>query len=267
MKKSLLATVAAVALIAGPGVVAAQSSKDKEPAAKPAASETKGGAEMNKNADRSAQNKGKAETSGAGSAEMNKGADSNKAGAQMKGQAQSTGAGSEMKSDNKADTGSKAQTTGQGSSEQKAAPAGRSATEKSGTTERSGATTQQSGTTNRATSGGSSTAPAAQSPQAQGTAQTQGAQTGASVSLTNEQRSQIRVSVLQSGSAPKISRSEVNFNISVGTVVPRTIRFVTVPETIVRIQPAWRGYLYFVVDDEIIIVEPRTHKIVAVLTV
>ena len=74
--------------------------------------------------------------------------------------------------------------------------------------------------------------------------------------------------MLQSSSAPKVSRSQINFNISVGTVVPRTgVRFVTVPDTIVRIHPAWRGYSYFIVDDEIIIVEPSTFKIVAVLTV
>jgi hypothetical protein len=73
--------------------------------------------------------------------------------------------------------------------------------------------------------------------------------------------------VLQSSSAPKIQRSEVNFNVSVGTVVPRTVRFVAVPDTIVRIQPRWRGYRYFIVDEEIIIVEPRTLKIVAVLNV
>jgi len=42
---------------------------------------------------------------------------------------------------------------------------------------------------------------------------------------------------------------------------------VTVPDTIVRIHPAWRGYSYFIVDDEIIIVEPNTLRIVAVLTV
>ena len=34
-----------------------------------------------------------------------------------------------------------------------------------------------------------------------------------------------------------------------------------------EIHPAWRGYSYFIVDDEIIIVEPSTFRIVAVLTV
>ena len=94
-----------------------------------------------------------------------------------------------------------------------------------------------------------------------------GTQATGSVNLNTEQKTQIRQTVLQSSSAPKIQRSEVNFNISVGTVVPRTVRFVAVPDTIVRIQPRWRGYRYFIVDEEIIIVEPRTLKIVAVLNV
>jgi len=88
------------------------------------------------------------------------------------------------------------------------------------------------------------------------------------VNLTQEQKSTIRTTVLQSSSAPKVSRSQINFNISVGTVVPRSgVRFVTVPDTIVRIHPAWRGYSYFIVDEEIIIVDSRTLQIVAVLVV
>ena len=65
---------------------------------------------------------------------------------------------------------------------------------------------------------------------------------------------------------PRISRSEVNINISVGTVVPRSVRLVSIPERIVRIRPAWRGFLYFVVEDEIIVVEPGSLKIVAVIS-
>src|SRR5260221_563684 len=82
-----------------------------------------------------------------------------------------------------------------------------------------------------------------------------------------DQKTQIRTSVLQSSSAPKVSRSSINFNISVGTVVPRSIHFVTVPETLVRIHPAWRGYSYFIVDEEIIIVDARTLQIIAILVV
>jgi hypothetical protein len=104
----------------------------------------------------------------------------------------------------------------------------------------------------------------------------QGAQTGDSkgaaqgkgmassnVSLTTEQKTTIRSTVINTG--PKVSN--VNFDLKVGVVVPRTVRIAPVPATIVEIQPAWRGYMYFVYEDEIIIVEPRTLKIVAVLEV
>ena len=73
--------------------------------------------------------------------------------------------------------------------------------------------------------------------------------------------------MLQSSSAPKVSRSSINFNISVGTVVPRSVHFVSVPATIVEIHPAWRGYSYFIVDEEIIIIEPSSFKIIAILNV
>ena len=73
--------------------------------------------------------------------------------------------------------------------------------------------------------------------------------------------------MLQSSSAPKVSRSQINFNIGIGTVVPRSVHFVAVPATLVEIHPAWRGYSYFIVDDEIIIVDSRSFKIIAVLTV
>jgi len=102
----------------------------------------------------------------------------------------------------------------------------------------------------------------------QGAGSTKGTAKGGSmstsnVSLTTEQKTTIRNTVLTSG--PKVTN--VNFGITVGTVVPRTVRIVPVPATLIEIQPAWRGYMYFVYADEIIIVEPRTLKIVAVLEV
>jgi hypothetical protein len=47
--------------------------------------------------------------------------------------------------------------------------------------------------------------------------------------------------------------------------VPRTVRFYRVPVELVQIYPHWRGYDYFLVGDQIIVVNPRTHQIVAVL--
>ena len=93
---------------------------------------------------------------------------------------------------------------------------------------------------------------------------TVGAAGSGAVNLTTEQRTTIRSTVLTSN-APRATN--INFSINVGTVVPSSVRIVEVPDTIVRIRPAWKGYRYFVYNDEIIIVEPRTLKIVAVLDV
>ena len=84
------------------------------------------------------------------------------------------------------------------------------------------------------------------------------------MNFTTEQRTKIRETVL-TGNAPRVAN--VNFAINVGTVVPRTVRVVEVPETLIEIHPAWRGFQYFVYNDEIIIVEPGSLKIVAVVTV
>ena len=59
--------------------------------------------------------------------------------------------------------------------------------------------------------------------------------------------------------------THVNFSVSVGTVVPRTFDLRPVPTTIVEIVPQYRGYDFFVVRDEVVIVEPRTHRIVDVI--
>lgn len=60
----------------------------------------------------------------------------------------------------------------------------------------------------------------------------------------------------------------MNFDLTVGTVVPRGgVEIVPVPETLVEIQPAWQGFLYFVYEDEVVIVDPNDMEIVAVVPV
>jgi hypothetical protein len=88
--------------------------------------------------------------------------------------------------------------------------------------------------------------------------------TSKNVSLTTEQKTTIRQKVLTS-SAPRVTN--VDFDIKVGVVVPRTVRVAPLPVTIIEIEPEWRGYMYFVSGDEIIVVEPGTLRIVAVLEV
>jgi len=64
-------------------------------------------------------------------------------------------------------------------------------------------------------------------------------------------------------SAPRVEH--VNFDIRVGVAVPHDVRIVALPATIVEIEPEWRGYMYFVSGDQIIVVEPGSLRIVAVL--
>jgi Protein of unknown function (DUF1236) len=88
----------------------------------------------------------------------------------------------------------------------------------------------------------------------------------ANVSLNEQQRTQIRETVINSRSAPRVS--SVDFSVNIGTVVPRGhLHLVRVPETLIRIEPRWRHYLYFVYNDEIVIVNPHNMRIIDVLPV
>jgi hypothetical protein len=84
-----------------------------------------------------------------------------------------------------------------------------------------------------------------------------------SVTLTSEQRTKVRQTVIDARGAPKVSR--VDFAISEGTVIPRTVHVVAVPEVLIEIHPEWRGFEYFVYNDEVIIVEPGTLRIIAIV--
>jgi hypothetical protein len=87
---------------------------------------------------------------------------------------------------------------------------------------------------------------------------------GVNVQLNEQQRTEIRTTVINAHGAPRVSH--VAFDVTVGTVVPRQrIHVIPVPETLVRIEPEWRGFLYFVYEDEVVIVSPDDMKIVAVV--
>jgi hypothetical protein len=94
--------------------------------------------------------------------------------------------------------------------------------------------------------------------------QAQQGQAGSSANLTTEQRTQIRQTVLTGSNVPRANN--VNFALSVGTTVPTRVRVVAVPPRLIEIHPAWRGHMYFVVGDQIIIVD-RRHRIIAIINV
>jgi Putative peptidoglycan binding domain/Protein of unknown function (DUF1236) len=97
--------------------------------------------------------------------------------------------------------------------------------------------------------------------QRQGQAQ-QGQQ--GTVNLTSEQRTKIRQDIFSGSNVPRVENA--NFALRVGTVVPNEVRIVEVPETLIAIHPDWRGDQYFVMRDDVIIVD-HEHRIMAVMPV
>jgi hypothetical protein len=85
------------------------------------------------------------------------------------------------------------------------------------------------------------------------------------VTFTTEQRTRIRETVFKEKNAPRVSKAE--FSIREGSVVPRTVKIIEVPDLIVEVHPEWRGFKYFIVNSELVIVEPDTLRIVAVIDV
>lgn len=84
----------------------------------------------------------------------------------------------------------------------------------------------------------------------------------ASVNINDQQRTRISASISHLNVQPL---TNVNFSLSVGTVVPRDIRLQPLPAEVVEIVPQYRGYDFVLVKDEIVIIEPSTYKIVTVL--
>jgi hypothetical protein len=85
------------------------------------------------------------------------------------------------------------------------------------------------------------------------------------VQLTEEKRTNIHQTILRDRNVNRVNN--VNFSINVGTRVPRSVRLEVLPADVIQIVPEYRSYRYFVVDDQICIVEPSTYEIVEVIRV
>ncbi len=57
----------------------------------------------------------------------------------------------------------------------------------------------------------------------------------------------------------------MNFSISVGERIPRKVHYYPLPASVFVIVPEYEGYDYILVGDEILIIDPRTLEIVAIL--
>jgi hypothetical protein len=105
---------------------------------------------------------------------------------------------------------------------------------------------------------GAAQAPAQQNQQTTGKAATP----ETSANLSAEQRTKISAAVRQQN-VPRATN--VNFSISVGTHVPRSLRLHALPVSVVEFYPGWRGYQFILVGNDILVINPRTLEIVAIL--
>jgi hypothetical protein len=274
MRNKLLATVAVAAVVGFGGFAAAQSQmggeSNKAPSGATSTQQKSGGGGMsgtqsgnktlnpsstqssNPSRNQSAQEKSGKDNERLGQGQeqkgMTRGAQQEKGGMEQKGAQQERGLQKNQKG---------AQEKTQEKSSTKGAQQERGMQQRGAQQQQQPSATQQRGAQQPSVSGRGAT-------EQTGQAGVTGGARGGSVQLSEDQRSQIKT-VIGRGSGPRLSRSDVSFGLSVGTRVPRSVHFVTLPSEIVRIIPQYRGFDYFLVEDEIVIVDPRTLEIVAVI--
>jgi hypothetical protein len=88
---------------------------------------------------------------------------------------------------------------------------------------------------------------------------------GARVQLSEQQRGNIGATFTKETRLNRVTN--VNFSINIGTRVPRSVRLEVLPASVIAIVPEYRSYRYFVVNEQICIVEPSTYEIVEVIQV
>jgi hypothetical protein len=84
---------------------------------------------------------------------------------------------------------------------------------------------------------------------------------GGSAKLSTEQRTKITSIIKQR----KVEPTQLNVSVSVGTRVPASVHLYPLPVEVVAVYPAWRGYEYILVGDQIVVINPRSHEIVAII--
>jgi hypothetical protein len=84
----------------------------------------------------------------------------------------------------------------------------------------------------------------------------------APASLSTEHHVQFRETIRSENVAPL---NDVRFSVTIGEAVPRTVHLNRLPSRILEFAPQYRGYEYILVGDDILIVDPRTLRIVAVI--
>jgi Protein of unknown function (DUF1236) len=259
MKKTMLST-AALALLLGMSTVAAQQSGDR-----PSAGQARGGGEAQ------APTQPFYDAATGRMTQPTQGAENRASGRQDQRQSRQRAQGPDQRQ-----SGARAETTGQAQAQSPREPFydaanGRMTQPTQGTENRASAQQDQQRSRQRAQgrdrlqSGARAETTGQASQETQRAAQDQrgsARQESASVSLNDQQRTRISSTIGRQDVRPL---GNVNFSLSVGAQVPRSVRLHPLSADIVAVAPQFRGHRFFVAQDEIVIVEPSTFRIVAVL--
>jgi hypothetical protein len=107
-------------------------------------------------------------------------------------------------------------------------------------------------------------APATSKPETagQGSVAKDEAKSGAPAALSAEQHTKFR-DALRGEKAERLT--DVHFSTTVGEVIPGTVHLYVLPVSVAEYAPQYRDYEYIQVGDEILIVNPRTMRIMAVI--
>jgi hypothetical protein len=89
-----------------------------------------------------------------------------------------------------------------------------------------------------------------------------GAAIGKRVVISDRDRRRLQE---QFAAAPPHRVARFGFRVSVGAAVPRSVRLYPLPASVAAVVPQFRGYRYIADSDRIVIVEPGTFRVVAVL--
>ena len=79
--------------------------------------------------------------------------------------------------------------------------------------------------------------------------------------LSTEQRTKITSIIRQH----KVEPTKLTVSVSVGTRLPESVRLYPLPAQVIVVYPEWRGLEYILVGNQIAVIDPRTHEIVAIL--
>lgn len=84
-----------------------------------------------------------------------------------------------------------------------------------------------------------------------------------SVHLSEDQRTRIKDIIIKDRNVARINTP--SFHVAVGTTVPRDVHVAVLPPDVVQVVPEYEGFDYVVVGDQLLVIDPDTMEIVAVL--